>query len=72
LVTFQPKARNSLFTLARLKNLLEASLCTSVDLVEDHAGLDAVVRIAIAKNLRPALLTLCQENSTACSWSTLT
>jgi predicted nucleotidyltransferase len=52
LVTFEPGAKVSLFTLARLKDVLESALGREVDLVEDHAGLDAGVRRTISRDLR--------------------
>lgn len=51
LVTFEPNARVTLFTLAAMTRELEAALGRPVDLVEDHKTLRPAFRKAIEKDL---------------------
>lgn len=52
LVTFDPSAKVTLFTLARLQRRLEELLGRKVDVVEDHPGLRSAFRSAIQRDLR--------------------
>ena len=51
LVEFEPGAQVSLFTLARLKTILEDALARSVDIVEDHPNLRPSFREHIQRDL---------------------
>jgi predicted nucleotidyltransferase len=51
LVTFEPTARVSLFTLARLQTILEDALGQPVDIVEDHPNLRPAFRTRIEREL---------------------
>ncbi|MCL4741495.1 MAG: nucleotidyltransferase domain-containing protein [Phycisphaerales bacterium] len=51
LVEFEPDARVTLLTLARLLTRLESLLGRGVDLVENHAGLSDSFRAAISRDL---------------------
>lgn len=51
LVTFEPGAKVTLFTLAAMTDRLETALGRPVDLVEDHPRLRPAFRAAIAGDL---------------------
>ncbi len=51
LVAFDPQARVTLFTLARLQTILEAALSHPVDIVEDHPRLRPAFREHIQRDL---------------------
>ncbi|HZW09887.1 MAG TPA: nucleotidyltransferase family protein [Phycisphaerales bacterium] len=51
LVEFEPGARVSLFTLARLQTVLEDALGRPVDVVEDHPNLRPAFRARIEREL---------------------
>lgn len=52
LVRFDPEARVTLFTLARLQQTMEEALGARVDLIEDHPYLRPAFRQSIERDLR--------------------
>ncbi len=50
MVTFDPAARVTLFTLSRLLQHLKSLLGENVDLIEDHPGLSSAFRDAIQRD----------------------
>lgn len=51
LLEFEPGARVSLFTLARIQTILEDALARPVDIVEDHPNLRPSFRAHIQRDL---------------------
>lgn len=51
LLQFEPGARVSLFTLARIQTILEEALARPVDIVEDHPNLRPSFRAHIQRDL---------------------
>ena len=51
LVRFEPSARVTLMTLARVKSDIEDTLKREIDLVEDHAGLGSRFRLTLERDL---------------------
>lgn len=51
LIQFEPDARVSLFTLARVQSFLEDTLHQQIDIVEDHANLRPSFRRRIEEDL---------------------